>query len=143
MVQRVALIKMIFVLQNTILANKGSMSTAEVIGKGIRMIFAKYLEYILSWREHFFDLLIYLERKLLLSVMIAVAIAMAVCTFKVIFLGYTLFSILRRFNHLSFHASFASIYSAAKHNNRLSWCKVESHFAFKTFHKTLWHFYNS
>jgi hypothetical protein len=35
-------------LQNTILANKGSMSTAEVIGKGIRMIFAKYLEYILS-----------------------------------------------------------------------------------------------
>ena len=111
---------MIFMLENTILAYEGSMITTKVIGNGIRMIFAEYLEYIMSLSKNIFDLLIYLERNLLVSVNIAVEIAMTVCAFKVIFLSYTLLSILRGLDHISFHASSASIYATAKHNNRLS-----------------------
>jgi hypothetical protein len=129
---------MIFMLENTILAYEGSMITTKIIGNCIRMIFAEYLEYIMSLSKNTFDLLIYLERNLLISVNIAVVIAMTVCAFKIIFLCYTSLRILRRFDHLGYNAIFAcSHWCTAIHNNRLSRCKIESFFAFKTFQKAL------
>jgi hypothetical protein len=111
---------MIFMLNNAIFAYKTPVITAEVIGMKIRMIFTEYLVHILGLRKNIFDLLIYFERNLPISVNIAVIIAMAVCAFKVIFLSYSLLSILRGLDHLSFYARSASIDATAKHNNRLS-----------------------
>jgi hypothetical protein len=96
------------------------------------MILTEYLVYILSLSKNIFDMLIYFERELLLCIEIAVVIAMAVCTFKVIFLCYTSLSILRGFDHLRFNARFTGIHTAAKHNNRLSRSMIESLLALKT-----------
>ena len=112
---------MFFMLHNAVLANKGSVIAAVVIGIGFRMIFAKYLEHVLGLSKHIFDLLIYLERKLLVSVKIAVVMAMTISAFKVILLSYTSLSILRGLDHLGFNARSAGSHGCtANHNNRFS-----------------------
>ena len=113
------------------------MIAAKVICMGFRMILTKNLVFILSLSKQIFDLLIYFDKELLISIKIAVVIAMAVCAFKVIFFCYTLFSILRGFDHLGFYTRSTGIHTAAKHNNRLSRSKIESLLAFKTAQETL------
>jgi hypothetical protein len=93
-------------LYDTILANQISMIAAIVIRVGFRMIFTEYLVHILSLSKNIFDFLIDFERNLLFSVNIRVDVAMTVCAFKVIFLSYTSFGILRGFDHLGFYARF-------------------------------------
>ena len=131
------IIKMVLMLHYAILTNESSMIAAEVICKVVSMIIAEYLQYILILGKHFSDLLINLQRKLLLSVYITVTITMAVCALKVIFLCYASLSILRRLNHLGFHTSFAGSHCTAHHKNRLSRRYIESLLALKTFQKTL------
>ena len=121
LIKRITLIEMFFMLHNAVLANKGSVIAAVVIGIGFRMIFAEYLEQVLSLSNHIFDLMIYLERKLFVSVKIAVVMAMAISAFKVILLSYTSLSILRGLDHLGFHARSAGSHGCtANHNNRFS-----------------------